>query len=485
MSRTFSVEPQKTAFGEQSVAELTPVVQVQFPYNINTDIWEIRDNNGASSVVSNMANLSTGAVANQSSAILTRIPVKYNPGQGALVRFTAIYTTGAANSTQYVGVGSTEDGYFFGFDGTAFGILRRQGGKPETRRLPITTPSTTNEDVTITLNSIAETTVTVTNTGDATLTANEIAAHDYSDVGAGWEVHAMGSTVFFTSYASGSKAGTYTLAGATAAGIFAQSLAGVSATDSTVAQTAWSDDVFDGTGPSGVTLDPTKGNVYQIRYQWLGFGLISFYIEDPSDGSYQLAHKIEYANANTVPSVDNPTLPLCVMAKNTSNTSDIVVKVGSMAGFVEGKNSLFGLPHSLSIETGGADATETPVMTIHSHDIYQGTLNRVRARFTLGSVSVDGTKPVTVRVRKNATLTGASFSALDSNKSIMQVDTSATAVSGGTIIFSETVAKDGALSIDLQKLSVDMVAPDFLTLTVETFSGTTDTVATLNWLELF
>ena len=110
-----------TAFGELLTSEATPIVQVQFPYNINTDIWEIRANNGSSSVGNNMANLSTGAGANQSSTILSRVPVKYNPGQGALCRFTAIYTSGVANSTQFVGIGNIKDGTFFGFRGTTFG----------------------------------------------------------------------------------------------------------------------------------------------------------------------------------------------------------------------------------------------------------------------------------------------------------------------------------------------------------------------------
>ena len=479
------VENQKTAFGELLSAELTPIVQVQFPYSINTDIWEVRDNNGTSSVVNNKANLSTGAAANQSSTILTRVPVKYNPGQGAVIRFTAVYTIGVANSTQWVGIGNSTDGYFFGYSGAIFGILRRQGGVPETRRLAITTKASEIDSITITLNddTIA---VDVTNGADTTVTANEIAAVDYSNVGEGWEVHSMGASVFFTSFSDGAKSGTYDLTDATnAAGTFTQSLAGVSANETGfVAQTDWNEDQFLGVSDPTV-LDPTKGNVYQIRYQWLGFGEISFWIEEPFSGVLTLVHRIKYANVNTIPSIDNPTLPLCASVKNISNTSDIVIQIGSMGGFVEGRDSLLGLPHSLSVEKGSVGTDETPIMTIHSHDIYKGSINRVRARFTVGTVSIDGAKPATVRIRKNATLVGGSFSALDSNKSIMHVDTSATSISGGDILFSETVAKVGSITIDLEKLGIDLIAPDFLTLTVEASSTTVDTVSGLNWLELF
>ncbi len=499
MSRDFSnnITDPLTAFGEVSVASPTPVVQVQFPYNINSDIWETRDNNGTSSVVNNMANLSTGAVANQSSTIITRNFLKYNPGQGALVRFTALYTTGVANNTQWVGIGDSDDGFFFGYNGNTFGVLRRQGGKPETRKLAITTASNTNENITITLNGGAEV-VAVTAAGADTpttrvVTANEIVAHDFSDVGEGWEAHNMGANIFFTSYSDGSKAGTFSLVngGGEAAGTFSQSLAGVSATDTVVAQTSWSEDTLDGSAdannPSGITLDQTKGNIYQIRYQWLGFGGVEFFVEHGADSELHLVHRIEYANANTAPSIDNPTLPLCIQTKNTSNTSDVVVKVGSMGGFVEGIDVLPGLPHSLSIESTSIGVTEVPVMTLHSHDIYQSTLNRVNIKMTSGSVSTDGTKNSIIRIRKNSVLTGpVAFTPLDSNRSTIHRDTTATGVSGGTIVFAEGAEKIGFVDIDLEKLGITLTAPDFLTITIQaTAAATVDVVATFNWQELF
>lgn len=482
---------QMSAFGERSVAEPTPIVQVQFPYNINTDIWEVRDNNGTSSVLNDKANLSTGASANQTSSILTRNFLKYNAGQGALVRFTAVFTTGVANSTQYIGVGGTDDGYFFGYNGATFGILRRQGGRPETRRLEITTKSTNADSITITLDGDTKAvTVTDATATDVTTTANEIAATDFSNVGKGWEAHSMGEFVFFTSYTDSAKSGTYSLTDATsAAGTFSQSLAGVTTTETIVTQVNWSEDTLDGSSdannPSGITLDTTKGNVYQIQYQWLGFGAISFFVEHGEEGVLHLVHIIKYANTATIPSVDNPTLPLYAAAINTSNTSDIVLQIGSMGGFVEGRNVLDGLPHSLSVEKTGIGTTETPVMTIHSHDLYQGVLNRVKIKMTHVSISVEGTKPVTIRLRKNTTLTAASFSALDSNTSTIHKDTTASAVSGGTIVYAQSIEKIGHAGIDLEAIGIEITAPGFLTLTIEASAGSVDTVSTLNWQELF
>ena len=85
------VEDQKTAFGELVVAEHTPVVQIQFPYNINADIIESRENNlGTITQADSMAIMSTGAAANSAAHMLSRIPIRYNPGEGVDKNFTAL-----------------------------------------------------------------------------------------------------------------------------------------------------------------------------------------------------------------------------------------------------------------------------------------------------------------------------------------------------------------------------------------------------------
>lgn len=493
VTRVSSVNPlpvdtqlSRTAFGELSVVNYTPVVQIHFPYNINTEIVEERSNNGSASISLNRLKLSTGAGANQSSQVLSRIPIKYNPGQGGLIRFTALFTTGVANSTQLVGVGDSGDGYFFGFNGAAFGVLRRQGGTPEVRKLTVTTKSTTAENITITLDSVAVTDVTVTDatSGDVTTTAADITAHDFSNVGRGWVSHHEGDEVYFTSYDASSKTGTYSLSSAsTAAGTFAQALAGGAPTDTWTAQTAWNEDKMDGTGVSGMTLDITKGNVYQIQYQWLGFGQIRFYVEHDTDGEFELVHTIDYANANTIPSVDNPTLPLCLLVENISNTSDIVIHSSSLAGFVEGEQNGAHISKGASVEFSGIGTTETPLLTIHTKRIYQGKLNRVRLKIAFASISVDGTKPSTIRFKTNGVLTGASYSDVDTANSITEKDTSATAISGG----------EEQLAIGMSKSDSNIISPPFfflnpgesLTVTGEASTSTIDGVVSFNWEEIF
>lgn len=444
----------KTAFGEALTGSLTPVIGLTYAYNLNPLLVTTENNQSGSAAVSNsMAQLSTGAAANSSSCLKSNQNVSYQPGMGVRARFTGMFTTGAANSTQIIGIGDAGEGYFFGYNGASFGLMRRYGGLPEVRTLTVTTGSSTAENITITLDGDADATVAVTNTGDTTLTANEIAAHDYSDVGRGWTAKAVGSKVVFTSWDASSRTGTYSLSGATTAvGTFAQTLAGAAPTDTWVAQASWNgDDIFDGNGLTGVTIDTTKINVFQIDFQYLGAGAVRFYIEDPDDGELHLVHTIEYANANTRPSIDNPSLKFFMCAENTSNTTDLTLSSASAGVFIDGMRTNAGVKRGITGSlTLGATSAETPITSFRIKEVYQSTLNRAVLKLNYVSAAVEHSKPCAINFYANATLTGASFSDLAATSSIEQ-DTSATASSGGVLLFSLYLGKTGQTTLDLKE----------------------------------
>lgn len=485
-----------TSFGELAVAESTPIVQLQFPYNINVGLVEPRANqSGVVDTNDNMARLQSGAAANSSGEILSVASVKYNPGQGGLCRFTALFTAGVANNEQIAGIGDVGNGYFLGYNGTEFSIFIRRSGLPEVRTLTVTTKSTDAEDITITLNSVAKDDVAVTDAtaGDTTTTANDIAAADYSDVGRGWNAFAVGSTVIFVSWGTGTRTGTYTLSNAASAiGAFAQTLAGVAPVNSIIAQSSWNKDTCDGSGDennlSGINCDFTKGQVFEIRYQWLGFGAIEFFIEDPATGKFMVIHIVEYSNANTRPSIDNPVLHLYAGSINTSNTSNITLNIGSMMGAIEGKENELGLRHGLkgsTVLTGVA--TETPIISIRNKLVYQNTINRTKAKIFLVSASAEHTKPVAINFYANPVLTGSSFTPFNNNISILESDVSATAFSGGIFLFSLDLGKEGQQTISIPHFQSGQLFPgDVITATAEPSSGNNaEATTSFNIVELF
>ncbi len=487
----------QTAFGEMPVAEPTPLVQVHFAYNINTaQLIPFPGNGGTLTNGNDHANMATGTNSNGFASLLTREVLRYNPGQGALARFTSLFTTGVANSEQVIGCGNGLNGFFFGFNNADFGVLRRTGGNPELRTLTVTTGSSTAEDVTITLDGIAVTDVTVTNSGDPTVTAREIADHSYASVGTGWGARVAGNVVTFISIEPTSKSGTYSLSSATTAvGVFSQISAGVEPIDTWIAQTAWNVDKMDGTGRSGMTLDKTKGNVYQIRFQWLGYGQIEYSVEHADTGDFQVVHRIKYGNANTSPSVSNPTFPLFAMATNKGNTSNLVIKTSSMAAFIEGKDGNLGINQSASNNPFviGNVTTEEPVLTIRNKQVYQSVINQVRLSLTsvtLASNLNDAKASTTFRLYLFARAeNGTVYNDISTNSSVVEFDIAA-------VDFDDTLAtlEDTFILTSTDSQIIDLegklarVAPGstiMITAQPSKAHATNEVGATLNWKELF
>lgn len=497
----FSVEKNsKAAFDELLVAELTPSIQIQFPYNINTELIETRENNlGSVTQSNNLASIQSGASANSAAHMLSFVPLRYSPGLGALVRFTTIFDTGVAGNIQVSGIGEVGDGLFFGFNGIEFSILRRALGVPEVQTLTITVgASTAYGNVTVNLDGVA-TTVEVVPGDTAREVAVKIADADFSDVGLGWSPFVDNNTIIFKAWSDGNKSGTFSLVDTEVTGVvgeFAETVAGVSTTLFWTSQSDWNKDKFDGTGGSGILLDPTKGNVYQIQYQWLGFGALDFSIENPTTGEFVLIHRIEYSNSATIPSLQNPTLPLHAMCKNlANNNTNVNMRISSMGAFIEGNPSALeggGALHHADINTvTGVGTTETPILSIKNKVIYQNKINRVRALIGYLSVSTDGTgnQSVIIRVRVNAELLGTpAFSDHETDSSVVSVDKASTGVvfkANTENIFTTVLAKVDSRLVDFHPIDGNLNPGDIFTVTAQTTQNTNDVTVSIVWAELF
>ena len=57
---------------------------------------------------------------------------------------------------------------------------------------------------------------------------------------------------------------------------------------------------------------------------------------NPETGVLTGVHRIQYANTNTKPIVTDPTFTVGINAVNAGNTSDVIVRTGSLSAFVEG-----------------------------------------------------------------------------------------------------------------------------------------------------
>lgn len=485
----------ESAFGEVLTASPSEEVSIDFNYNINADLIDSQANQSGSVTQSNaQAVVASGAAANSSGRLLSKERIHYIPGRGVRARFTALFTTGVADSEQIAGVGDASNGFFFGYNGTAFGVLHRKNGSPEIRTLTISqgaNDGTGTDDITITLDGDAKTVTLTDFSGSASITANTIAAADYTDTGRGWDAYAVGATVVFVSWDAATHTGSYSLVDTDstgAVGTFAQTVAGAAPTDTWVAQASWNgSDIFDGNGLTGVTLDPTKGNVYQVVYQWLGYGAVKFYIEDPDDGEYHLVHTIEYANANTTPTVSIPHLKLMVSAENTANTSNLTVSTASMGGFVDGASHQNGKTRGIkkaitSAVDFGAANDPLSVLNILNKPVYQSKENAIKVAITNISAATTGGKSTAWSVKKNCTIVGASWSDVSANTSVLQSDTSGTTVTGGTTVAGFGTSAGGGNNVEQD---IILYPGETLSIVADPTANGTDVAVAVNVAEIF
>ena len=377
-----SINGPVSAFGDILAVEPTPQVQLTFPYNINTDLVAVTEVTGGTvTQADSMAVLQTGTNSTGAATLDSVKIIKYRNGSGSVVRFTALFTTGIANSTQIIGVGDDEDGFFFGYNGATFGVMRRRNSS-----------------------------------------------------------------------------------------------------DTWTAQSSWSEDTMDGSGPSGMTLDQTKLNVLEVQYQWLGSGQIIFKVENPDTGMFVDVHKIKYANSNTVPSVYNPSFPMHLSVVNSGNLTNLTLKTASLAGFVEGKDISNG-----SINSFAADSThsaEAELFSIKNRDTHGGKTNRVSVLLKAFTTGNDVNQIATFRIYQNATLTSPTFVDVDATNSVVQTDVTASGFTGGKLLYSGVSPKDNGVQFDVEPLRLEVRPGDTFTVTSES-SGTGLMSASFTWLEDF
>jgi hypothetical protein len=114
------------AFGDLEVMQMTPLLQWSFATGLRDQLGTATVLNSAT-VDSNggRIRLQTGTNAAGSAVYASAKPGSYRPGQGMTWRGTPFWAGSAASSRQYQGVGNAIDGYMFGYNGAAFGILHR------------------------------------------------------------------------------------------------------------------------------------------------------------------------------------------------------------------------------------------------------------------------------------------------------------------------------------------------------------------------
>jgi hypothetical protein len=469
-----------TAFGEAATAELESVIQLLGTYGVTDRTDSYTSGTGTVSVVNNEFSLSTGATIGSYAVLRSKDALAYKPGVGSLGRLTARFTTPVASSTQRAGLFTVTNALCFGYNGTSFGVLHGYGGMVEIQTLTVSVGASGAESLTVRIDGTNQA-VSVTS-GTAAHNANEIAIA-LNAAFSTFEFYANGSTVISVGTLATPAAGTYTFTnntgGGTCAASWAQTAAGAAVTTNWVAQASWNIDTCD-------WLDPTKGNVYQIEYQYLGYGAITFSIEDPTTGKIKPVHQIKYANANTSPSLTQPNFKIGWVAASLGSTTNLTVASPSAGAFTQGANTILTRTRAAANQKTGIGATATNILTLRNRAVYASKPNLSTLHIKGISAVTDSTKGAIIKVYISPTLAGTpNFSYVDSTNSIVEQDTAATTYSsGGRLLFAFGLGASGAQMMNFQDLHIPIYAGETITVVGNVTSGAASAIdACIVWQE--
>lgn len=503
MSRDFTdkISSPVTAFGDLRTAELSPIFQGSFEYTVdNTDLnTNTTVAGGTVTQASAMAVVGSSTTTASTALLQSKQHAKYRAGLGGLQRFTALFSAPVAATEIYIGImdapGSDAatgtvtltGGGAGSVDGITVNAVEIMSGAEafdtdltETARNVVTninantsSPnySATSLGVVITITSdvrgtgpntfvVTSSTTTITTT-DVNLANGTDGAAFKNGFGVGYD----GTTFGFHRWQNNSK------------------------TSVTIAN--W-DDPLDGSGASGMTLDQTKLNVFFIQFQYLGAGAIKLFMEDDDTGDIVLVHTVDYANANTTPSVHNPNFHHTMWVNNKATSSDIILKGSSYGYFIEGKTELIEL-HQPEFSTGIKEktsvTTEVSLVTIRNKSMYASKTNFIDVEILGLGAAIEASSANNlglVRVVKNAVLGGSpSFTDINVNNSVIDFDVAGTTVTGGTeIAFAPLAGKNDKEIRTIKELRLILNPGETLTL-----AGSSANSATLQggvlWRELF
>lgn len=417
--------------------------------------------------------------------VRSRRSLKYRPGIGATARFASIYSTPIAGTLQYTGIFNAMSGYFIGYAGTTFAIIKRNGGKPEVRTLTITTGASGSENATIILDN--QTFVIALTSGSTTHNAYEIANYSYFGTG-GWMTEQAGSTIIFTSgrltETLGPRVGAFSFSSSTAVGTFVRTTTGVVVSTININQNEWNLDRMDGSGNSGMVLDPTKGNIYQIDYQRLGFGDVIFSVQDPTSGRLTPFHKHKTSNQLTSVDINVPHFQIGWVSTTTQTNTPITTCGSSAAMMVQGDIRKFDPKYAITRGKTISTSSTVPVFSLRNLRILNGIPNQAEMVFMHLSVSNELDVPVILEIYYNPTLDETNFESIN-GVSCGTVDTMATTV-GGTVIYNAVVTSGSCKSVEMAELSIILQKTNIITFAVRqlsTPSVSADVNIAVTWFE--
>lgn len=269
--------------------------------------------------------------------------------------------------------------------------------------------------------------------------------------------------------------------------------------DEVFPQSSWNYDKVDGSGASGMVLDPTKCQIFEIDFQWLGVGRVRFSVFNEDE--IVVLHEDFHANVEAVPYMKTPTLPVRYEIRNTAESaSSSSIKEICSSVMSEGGYGLPGRTFSAqSVAYRNVGTTFTPVFAVRLTSSFNGTENRKLLKFLSSTFLADSGTAV-IRIKKVYSPSGivGSWAAIDST-SAAEYSTDISAYSGTSQVIDTMFSFGGAglgTGSPTQEATLDYTSEnhylyqnydstnsELFVIEARSLTGTVNLLSSLKWVE--
>lgn len=272
-----------------------------------------------------------------------------------------------------------------------------------------------------------------------------------------------------------------------------------SVTETHVSQANWNVDKLDGAGPSGLTLDITKAQIFWMDIEWLGLGTVrlGFVI----DGVFILCHCFHHANIIDSTYITTASLPLRYEIENTGTTASnstlkqVCSSVISEGGYeLRGRQQAVGIPITTPTDLPVA-GTYYPLISIRLKTS-PNRLDAIAILTALSLLGVTNNAAYNWRVAASGTTTGGTWTSAGADSAVEYniTGTSFTLGTGRILASGYTYGSNqGAAPVDILKEALFAfqlernsftAAPYELTLVAASDAAGADIYASMDWEEI-
>jgi hypothetical protein len=241
-------------------------------------------------------------------------------------------------------------------------------------------------------------------------------------------------------------------------------------------------------------VNPEKAQIFWVDLQWLGVGSVRCGLV--IDGQFCLMHTFSHSNIIDATYMRTATLP--VRYEIVNSTASVASSMRAIACSVQSENGLERIYGFNACATNGATpvsvTTRRQVLGVRPAALFNSIANRAQYDFNQLCIRCATNDALIELVYNPASVTSASFAAVNGAYSAMELDVTGAALTGGTVLLAFPVAAGSVLQwspvgefslmgkIPLS-LDVDGSNPTVLSVVATAFTGTASVSATLNWTE--